>query len=148
MFFWRHKMLSLLIILGFVYWYCNPAKGFGLVRPEVIVFNRIPVAFMDFFVDTTGKSSLIGNLNEPGVFNSWLSGGSSMAAPLGGKGFHLLVGTGFGPRPSFLLPDSCAKDLKNNGVVVEQAPTPRAAELYNTARKQARRVAMIVRMKQ
>ena len=72
-FLWRHKFLSLTVISLFFYWFYNPEGSFGIARKGFVVYNRIPVAFFDLYVNFSGKIVIEGDLRKSEMSNTGMT---------------------------------------------------------------------------
>jgi hypothetical protein len=130
-FIFNHKIFTLFVLLCIAYWYFNPPKKFGIVNKWLIVYNRIPVTGIGFFVSPTGNFFLEYNVSDKQSLKYWYDNHLNKP-PVGSKQILLFVGTGF-EHSNFSLDKSILPQLQSQKVYVRQALTPDAIHMYNAA---------------
>lgn len=130
-FFIRHKFLSIFIILAISYWHYNPAKKFGIVNKYVIVYNRIPVADFDFYVNSSGDIFFEDNLTLKTSLQYWYNNHFSNEIS-GTKLVKLFIGTGF-EKTAFSLDREILDNLQKQRIYILLAPIPDAIKQYNAS---------------
>jgi hypothetical protein len=144
-FFWRHKILSLFIIAGVVYWFANPWHKFGLGRPSVVVFNKVPVMFFDLYIDPEGRQIAFENLRQERNVQTWMEQKiQSLPEDPGTARLLLLVGTGFSPGAAFKLPEAAEGLLFNKGFLIKYLSSPEAMIKYNDLHDMNKPVAILL----
>lgn len=145
MFLWKNKFLVLLLLLIGAYFYTNPADRFGIVRPQLVVYNRIPVFFFDFFVGFDGETELYDDVSEPLNFTYfWRNEGKGLRTEETKRVF--LMGTGFKERASFDLEPAYEDSLLMSGLHIMKTNNHDAARKYNELREQGRDVAILLKL--
>ena len=139
-FFWKHKLLSLFIVLAIVYVFVDPPHKFGIVTKNFVVYNRIPVSFLDAFVNFDGSLRPLVSLFGTDDQKDWMA---SLHDQGRGDDLLLIVGTGFG-RASYRLSDSLIVRLGEWNIRTSQVPSPEAVRQYNSAVSGNKRVAILL----
>ncbi|HON10061.1 MAG TPA: Mth938-like domain-containing protein [Chitinispirillaceae bacterium] len=144
-FLWRHKFLSLIVIFLFYYWFYNPEGSFGIARKGFVVYNRIPVAFFDLYVYSSGKIAIEGDLSKSENVKYWYDKHLSGEKNENKGELTLLVGTGFDPT-SFKLDQEIISNLRDRRIVVSQMPSLRAIEKYKEMKMEGKVVAVLLKV--
>lgn len=142
-FFFKHKLLSLLIIIGAIYWFKNPADRFGFIYKGFVVYNRIPVINFDFYVSPSGNIFFEDDLNLPSSVQYWYDK-HLLISPVGTKDVYLFVGTGF-DSTIFTMNKELLPLLQSSRVFIRQAPTLEAVRLYNEAKANGITAAILIK---
>jgi hypothetical protein len=143
-FFWRHKIFSLLIVCGLVYWFSNPSHKFGYTGKSLVVFNRVPISFLDVYITPDGSIKPLVNLKDPQSQSDWVN--DLLQTPHEDE-LLLIVGKGF-DKASFHLKDSLITRLELQKIRVTQVPTVEAVKLYNASVDAGKPTAIILAMHQ
>ena len=145
-FLWEHKLLTLLIILGTVYWLTNKPQRFGIVRNNLVVYNRIPIMFLDLYVDPDGKKMLLEDMTSPADIRHWWSErGHRLTGYRGTKEMVLVIGTGFDDTRGRDIPQEYRNRLLGNGIEIQMLPTRPATRAYNARKEAGRPVAVLLK---
>jgi hypothetical protein len=148
MFIWRHKILLLFVLLAAGYWYYNKAGQFGIIaNPGLIIYDRIPVAFFDLYIDFDGRNLPQDDIRDPGVRDYWWRENQAMLVVPATHERTLIVGQGFAPSDEVRLTDEQGNALRMAGVDTKVLPTRDAMRMYNTMKSAGRAVAILVRIK-
>jgi hypothetical protein len=139
-FFWKHKFISLLIICVVAYIFVNPPHKFGLAWKSFVIFNRIPITYMDIYIPFNGSLKPLAKISDIEARKDWMS--DLMKTPHEEE-LELIVGTGFG-RPSFQLEDTAIISLETKGIHCTQLLSPQAMKLYNSMTDQNKKVAILL----
>ncbi len=146
MFLWRNKFLVLLALLVLGYLHVNPARQFGIVRPQLVVYNRVPILFFDLFIGYDGKSELYDDVSETRSFDYfWRSEAPRLRKT--DQDYVFIIGAGFEGDSRFKLDQHYEDSLLMSGVDVLRAPNPQAARKYNELKEQNRPVAILMKLK-
>jgi hypothetical protein len=141
-FLWKHKLLSLLLACAIAYFFVNPAGKFGLAWKNFVVFNRVPVSFLDCYVAPDKSIKMVENLANKETLADIFSDLSRK--PVEDK-VLLIVGTGFSGN-SYQLSDSITLSLEAKGITLTQLPSREAIRLYNSA-GDTTKVAILLRLR-
>ena len=141
MFFWKHKIISLLIIAAVAYVVVNPAHRFGIATANFTVFNRVPITGMDIFIDFEGSTKPMMKINGSDERREWMK--SIQETPQEDDPMLLIVGTGF-KKAVFQLGDSTVAMLDSRNIQTVQVPSDRAVKLYNDALGEKKKVALLL----
>ncbi|NLP02328.1 MAG: hypothetical protein GX089_07530 [Fibrobacter sp.] len=145
-FLWRHKFLSLTVISLFFYWFYNPEGSFGIARKGFVVYNRIPVAFFDLYVNFSGKIVIEGDLRKSENVKYWYDKHLSGEKNIYKGDLTLLVGTGFDSTSFFKLEQEIFSNLRDRRIFVSQMSSPRAIEKYKEMKMEGRTVAVLLKV--
>lgn len=126
-FLWQHKILSVLIICGLIYWFGNPSHKFGFVTKNFVIYNRTPVSFFDIYVSEDGSLNPVENIKDPEVQKKMLE---NLMRSRRENRLLLIVGTGFS-GPGFHISDSLCSTMETKNIIVTQVPSDQAVQLYN-----------------
>ncbi|HMD68317.1 MAG TPA: hypothetical protein VKF42_05500 [Chitinivibrionales bacterium] len=143
MFFWKHKIISLLIIAGLAYFFVNPPHKFGIATTNFVVFNRVPITGLDLFIDFEGAVKPFMSLGGADERREWMK--SILETPPE-EDMLVIVGTGFGTS-SFHLSDSLVMLLNIRNIRSSQVPSGQAVQQYNAALDQKKKVALLLELK-
>jgi len=134
-FFWRHKILSLIIMALVFYWFYNPSGRFGIARQNFVVYNKIPVAFFDLFVKPNGGMAVELDLREKTNVKYWFDN-------------HLpsYKRTGF-DSVAFELDKKMISVLRERRIIIRQMPSGDAVAAYNTMKESGKPVAVLLKVK-
>jgi hypothetical protein len=143
-FFWNHKLFSLLIICGLVYWFSNPSHKFGYAGKSLVIYNRVPISFFDVYITPDGSIKPEMNLTDPQAQTDWVN--DILQTPHEDE-LLLIVGTGIA-KTSFHLKDSLITKLDFQKIRVTQVPTLEAVRLYNASVDANKPTAIILVMRQ
>ncbi len=143
-FFRRHKLITLLLIALGAYIYYNPRGKFGYLGDRVVVFNRMPIAFFDLYVDPRGSYRIIDNLSNARVLDDWWNRIQGLTREEGDRP-HLIIGEGRGSK-SFILPDVMANNLRTRGISIRVMETEKAIAAYNALKDEGKPVAALLRL--
>jgi hypothetical protein len=144
-FFWRHKFLSLFLISIIFFLLCNPKQRFGITKQGLVVFNRIPVAFFDIYIDPDGKLHLVEDLSKQKCFDDFVRDKIAIRKK-NNRVVSLFVGTGFDSSVFSIEPNQ-ENFFRDIGFKVRQVSSLRAVQLYNTNRDSGRTAAILLRVK-
>jgi hypothetical protein len=130
--FFKHKLLLLLIIAGVWYWNKNPSDRFGMTRPGFVIYNRIPVFFTDCYISPNGKLYLEEDLSKEVNVNYWIDNHLSVkdGEPL--MNTPILVGTGFKDKKSIIFTPEQMKRLHDRHFSLELLSSKDVIVKYNT----------------
>ena len=147
-FFLRHRWLTAFLILGILHWIVNPSGRFGITVGRFFVYNRVPIALFDVYIDTGNHISVLGDITEHVTEAKWFS---EMFGPVlsgaGNKPEVLLVGTGFSKKSGFRIEQGNRHAIEFKGVQVVQVPSREAIRRYNRAKEENKPVAILLRAK-
>lgn len=130
-FFFRHKFLSIFIILAISYWYYNPTKKFGIVNKFLIVYNRIPVTDFDFYVNSSGNIFFEDDLTLKTSLQYWYNNHIDKENS-GTKQVKLFIGAGF-EKTAFSIDREILNGLQKHKFFIRQAPIPDAIKQFNSS---------------
>ena len=143
---WKHKLVLLLGGAAILYFIYNPAGRFGIVREGLIVYNRIPVAFFDCYIDPDGTVHLESDLRQPVNLTYWFEQHFLPYRNRSGSRIALLIGTGFNDgnrlQPDFRLLNRCSE----RGFSPKVMPSREAIAEFNTLREQQKKCALLLRI--
>ncbi|MBD3321453.1 MAG: hypothetical protein GF350_10210 [Chitinivibrionales bacterium] len=146
-FFWEHKFLSFLIVMGIIYWFANPAGRFGYVRKGFAIYNRIPLAFCDLYVDAGGEHTLLEDLKKKRVQKHWYSEVQKLSDRQGYKKVILIIGNGFGVERSAVIEEDYISRLRNSNVKIKMLPSEKAVEVFNSHKDRGDPTAILLKLK-
>ncbi len=144
-FFWRHKILSLIIMILVFYWFYNPAGRFGIARQNFVVYNRIPVSFFDLFVKPDGGMAVELDLREKANVKYWFDN-HLPSDKITNTDLTLLVGTGF-DSAVFELDKEMISVLRKRRIITRQMPSGDAVAAYNKMKEIGKPVAVLLKVK-
>ncbi|NLG17226.1 MAG: hypothetical protein GX556_07860 [Fibrobacter sp.] len=144
-FFWRHKILSLIIMALVFYWFYNPSGRFGIARQNFVVYNKIPVAFFDLFVKPNGGMAVELDLREKTNVKYWFDN-HLPSYKRTDTDLTLLVGTGF-DSVAFELDKKMISVLRERRIIIRQMPSGDAVAAYNTMKESGKPVAVLLKVK-
>ncbi len=139
-FLWKHKFLSLMIICFVVYFFVNQPRKFGLAAHNFVVYNRVPIAFLDLFVGFDGSIQPMSAIAGADEQKDWVR--DILDTPRQDS-LLLVVGTGF-VNDSFRLSDSLKALLEEQGIRTSQFPSPEAIRQFNAAPDRDQPVAILL----
>ena len=147
-FLWKHKLLLLLGIFAVFYWIYNPADRFGYVRQGLIIYNRIPVALFDCYIDPDGKLFLESDLTQPNNCNYWFEQhftkyrhhNRDMMLPL-------FIGTGFDGGNQFHPSDLMLRRCRAQSFEPKIMPSPDAISRFDALRQQQKKCALLLKLR-
>ena len=144
-FFWRHKFLTLFIIFLAFYLHSNPSGHFGMSRKGFVVFNRIPIALFDLYVNPKGAIAIEADLSKKANLKYWLDN-HFVAKNEENQNALLLVGTGF-EDGSFTLDRKMTSTLQKMNISIHQLPSVEAIGEYNRLLEEGKSVSILLRVK-
>lgn len=145
--FLKNKLLSALIFGVVFYWLYNPADRFGIVRPGLIVYNRIPVVFFDCYIDPDGKIHLEADLTQPSNITYWLDNHVSPTQKKTTSFIPLFIGTGFNDSCKLRLSTSVLQRCRSLGFSPSSHPSREAIARYEALRLQKKECAILLKVK-
>jgi hypothetical protein len=125
------------------YLFVNPANKFGYGQKNFVIFNRLPVSFFDLCVAENNAPQPIEDINKKNSLEDFFVGLNQKAID---EPLLLIVGTGF-LSEAFRLNDEKTMSLEAKNVSVRQMPSRQAMDLYNTSKKENKKVALILCVK-
>ncbi|MBD3344341.1 MAG: hypothetical protein GF401_04680 [Chitinivibrionales bacterium] len=146
-FFLEHKFVTLLIILGIGYWYVNPANRFGYYRKGFVIYNRIPLAFCDLYVDPNGDHTMLEDLKKKRVLSHWYSKVQDFTDRDDMRTVTLLIGNGFGKERSSFIEQNYISNLRNSNVKIVMLPSEKAVRKFNSLKDMGEPVAILLKLK-
>lgn len=144
--FFKHKLLILLIIAGIVYWTKNPEDRIGFSRPGFVVFNKIPIAFFDCYISPGGKIHLESDLSKKENINYWIENHLSLEDTKSFSTFRLLVGTGFKGTKDVVLTPEQSRRLRERKIVPVFFPSPEAIVKFNQVRDDSVSIGLLLKI--
>jgi len=144
-FFWKHKIFTL--FLGFLvfYFFYNPAKKFGYMQSGLIIYNKVPVTFLDLYVDTTGSMALEQDFSRKQSFDYWYKTFIEEKKIFPPR--KMYVGMGFGKSRTMKFNEEQIAKIGSWGWEIEITDTKNAARLYNAERDSGHMPAIILHTK-
>ena len=145
--FFKHKLLTLLIIAGIFYWVKNPSGQFGLHQKGFVVYNRIPIIGFDCYIDTKGKVHLESDLTQAVNLNYWFNEhlikdrNNSLAL------IPLIIGTGFGEEAIKQFDMKLMQKIRQRQFEPTFIPSKKAIAYYNKLREAGKPVAILLKIK-
>lgn len=139
----KHKLLIVLGIAAGIYWFNNPAGRFGIVREDLVVYNRIPVAFLDCYIDPDGKLTLVSDLSEPVNVNYWFDNHFKFNKE--NSPVPLIIGTGFKTeqfKPGQKFLNRCRQYRFEPKILSSRG----AIALFNELRLQGKKCALLLKI--
>jgi hypothetical protein len=144
---WKHKLVLLLGGAAILYFIYNPAGRIGIAHKGLIVYNKIPVAIFDCYIDPDGTLHLESDLSQPVNLKYWFEQHFLTYKNEDLDQIVLLIGTGFNDgtrlKPDFKLLNRC----KERGFAPNVMPSQEAIEAFNTLREQQKKCALLLRIK-
>jgi|WetSurMetagenome_2_1015567.scaffolds.fasta_scaffold00056_16 hypothetical protein len=140
MFFWKHKILSLLIVAGVAYFFVNPPHKFGVAMAHFVVFNRTPITGVDLFIDFDGAVKPLMDIKGTDERKEW---SKSILEAESEDEMLLIVGTGF-TKNYFNLNDSLVAIFGTKNIRSSQVPSSKAVQEYNAAVDRKKKVALLL----
>ncbi|MCX7725251.1 MAG: hypothetical protein N2053_00230 [Chitinispirillaceae bacterium] len=144
--FLRHKIITLLIIFGVVYWYYNPSDRFGFYRKGIVVFKRIPVAFLDIYIDPDNNLYLEGNLSEKKNVIYWFENHFTSYKNNSTGLIPLIIGTGFEDTGKVAFDKDLSEKCKELKFIPHFYNSKEAIERYNTSRLEGKKAALLLKI--
>lgn len=144
-FFWRHKFLTLFIFSIAFYLHSNPSGHFGIARKGFVVFNRIPVAQFDLYVNPRGAIAIEADLSKKANLKYWLDN-HFIAKNEENHTAVLLVGTGF-EDSLFTLDRTMTSMLQRMDISIHHLPSSEAVGEYNRLLDAGKSVSILLRVK-
>jgi hypothetical protein len=142
-FFFKNPILIILIVCVVAYFYINPGGKFGFVQKNLVIYNRIPVSFVDLYILPDGSSKPVEDLSKKETLDDiWFN---LFQTPSEEK-ILVIVGTGFS-RPSFVLSDEKVVLWEAKGAMIQQLPSREAIKLYNSSVDQHKKVALLLSLR-
>ncbi|MBD3315235.1 MAG: hypothetical protein GF344_05575 [Chitinivibrionales bacterium] len=140
----KHKGVASLLLAIAAYLYFNPADRFGFVTDNIIVYDRIPIAFLDLYVNPDGRRYFFGDLRKNSDFNALCDSLSHLRPYIDGKPVTLLVGESFGSQAILSLSGERRCTGLPHSVRMKQLPVKAAVRLYNEFRSKGKPVAIVL----
>ena len=145
--FLKHKLLTLLIIAGIVYWIKNPAGQFGMHQKGFVVYNRIPIPQFDCYIDTKGKIHLESDLSTTVNVNYWYSEHFLKDRNKSLVLIPLIIGTGFGDEAIKQFDTELMQRIRDRQFEPKFVPSKKAVADYNKLREAGKPVAILLKVK-
>ncbi|MBN1760696.1 MAG: hypothetical protein JW863_20375 [Chitinispirillaceae bacterium] len=144
---WKHKLVLVLGIVAVAYWFYNPADRFGYVRKGLIVYNRIPVAFFDCYIDPDGKLFLESDLSVPNNQNYWFEQHfSNYQNHTPNTAIPLYIGTGFDGAKQFHPNEEMLRKCRIRGFEPAIMSSGAAITRFNGLRQQQKKCALLLKL--
>lgn len=144
--FLKHKIITLLIIGGIVYWFYNPPDRFGIYRKGFVVFKRIPIAFMDFYIDPDDKINLEGDLSTEKNVIYWFENHFSSYRNNSTSYIPLIIGTGFENSGKVAFDNELTQKCKGLRFTPKFYNSKDAIEKYNELRIEGKKAAILLKI--
>jgi hypothetical protein len=142
-FLWKHKIFSLFVIAVIAYFFVNHSGKFGYCQKNLVIYNRLPVAFFDLSISADGSALPLEDLNKKDALTDFFF---ELSRKPDDENVMLIVGTGF-DRPAFQIADDKALSLEGRNVNVRQLPSRDAVKLYNETVDQGKKAALLLCIK-
>jgi hypothetical protein len=147
-FLWKHKLLLLLLLLVVAYWHYNPPRKFGFFnRENLVIFDRTPLPYFDFFIDADGKKYPLENLGKQSCMEDLVLKLNLLTSRRFDHQLTLLVGTGFTATPLFTLRHQPGLPPALRWVEVKELSSLEAIRQYNELVDEGKPVALILKVK-
>ncbi|MBN1307715.1 MAG: Mth938-like domain-containing protein [Chitinispirillaceae bacterium] len=143
----KHKLLTLFIITGAVYWFVNHSQRFGIVKEGFVVYNRIPVFFFDCYIDPDGGLHLEADLGLPSNVTYWFDNHFSVYDKKSSGLLPLLIGTGFDDSAEIAFSPDLIQRCRARGFEPRFSPSREATERYNALRGEGKTAAILLKVK-
>jgi hypothetical protein len=143
----KNKLLVLLFITGIAYWINNPAGRFGVFTKGLVIYNRIPVPFLDCYIDPAGKLYLQADLSEKGNVNYWYKEHFSKSRNNSSFSIPFFIGVGFDDTASFILSDEMLNRIRQKRFDPEQLSSPAAIGKFNRLREAGKPAGLLLKVK-
>jgi hypothetical protein len=142
-FFFKHKFITLLIACVVAYIYFNPGGKFGYIQKNLVIYNRIPVSFVDLYILPDGSSKPVEDISKKETLDDiWFN----LFQVPSEESILIIVGTGFS-RPSFVLSDEKVISWEAKGAIIQQLPSREAIKLFNSSVDQHKKVALLLSLR-
>lgn len=145
--FLKHKLLTLLIIIGIFYWFYNPAGRFGMYTKGFLVYNKIPLVQFDCYIDTNGKMHLESDLSKQEYVNYWYRNHFINDRNPSPAFIPLIIGTGYEYKEMEPFGRELLANIRQKRFEPKFYPTPRAIEVYNKLRDADKQCAILLKIK-
>jgi hypothetical protein len=143
-FFSKNPIIIILIACVVAYFYINPGGKFGFVQKNLVIYNRIPVSFVDLYILPDGTSKPVEDISKKETLDDiWFNLFQTPSEEI----ILIIVGTGFS-RPTFVLSDEKVVAWEAKGAMIQQLPSREAIKLYNSSVDQHKKVALLLRLRQ
>jgi hypothetical protein len=142
-FLFKNPILIVLIACVVAYFYINPGDKFGYVQKNLVIYNRIPISFVDMYILPDGTSKPVEDISKKETLDDiWFN----LFQTTSEEKILVIVGTGFSRR-SFVLSDEKVIAWEAKGAMIQQLPSREAIKLYNSSVDQHKKVALLLSLR-
>lgn len=146
-FLFKHKFLILLVLLGLAYFHHNPSGKFGMQFGKITIFDRVPIAFFDLYVNPRGRRTIIENISDERIVAEACRDIKEDLHLYGETGLTLVVGSGMWKEVFSTADFEDCHDLHRFGDI-RRVSTRKAMELYNSLVDSGVPVAAIMKLRE